>query len=568
MSMFEKITPAEKTMFDYYRFDDEEIAKASHQEGREEKIADAETILRYWSANKVKLFNLLGKELIISKEIRIAKDETAIRHDIDERLRMHTDYALPFLTNFENALRGKRLFKEEPDFPYQEDYWTVQSWLLSTDALMNNRVNRSKYDTRDTIIFPSGHTVKVTDGTRPLRVLKKIADEFNIEGFEEFRLEHSRILNDKYMTGKLCLSIHPLDYMTMSDNANNWSSCMSWRRQGAYRSGTVEMMNSPYVVVAYLSSDTNTMTIGTDKWNSKKWRELFIVHENCICGIKGYPYQSYTLEEMCLNWLTELASKNLGWEYKDELDTYDEGSAYCRSIRFETYQMYNDTECNLCTIRYAKYWDTTRTKSFWINYSGETECMVCGTAYEADIEEDYDMLVCDYCSPYRYCDECGFRTYADNLIEYNGMMYCQGCMDNFPICPSCDEIILPADEAPRILVIKNGVFRWSAELVCCKDCYEADQLFNKEDVFDVLVDTTSEWGYPTREKVIYFEDLTDLGKEAYYKLPRAYDYERNVQEYSEELIANKPADQWITYYLIEGKDYGDANIRALRTLQD
>ena len=38
----------------------------------------------------------------------------------------------------------------------------------------------------------------------------------------------------------------------MSDNNSGWESCMSWRNNGCYRRGTVEMMNSPYVIVAYL----------------------------------------------------------------------------------------------------------------------------------------------------------------------------------------------------------------------------------------------------------------------------------------------------------------------------
>lgn len=564
MSIFEKITPEEREMFDYCRFDDEEIAKASHQTDRLITIADAENILRFWSANKLPLYSLLDNKLIISKEVRIAKDKAVIEHEINDRLRSHSDHAHPFLNNFEDALRGKKLFAEEPEQPYREDYWTIQNWLLSTEALYNNRVNRSNYDTRDTVIFPSGHTVKITDGTRPLRILKKFADEFNIEGFEDFRLEHSRILNDKFMTGKLCLSIHPLDYITMSDNANNWTSCMSWKHGGAYRSGTVEMMNSPYVVVAYLSSDSTTMPIGNNTWNSKKWRELFIVHEDCICGIKGYPYASYTLEGMCMDWIAELAEKNYGWKYNEDILTYDGDTD--RSICFETYQMYNDTQCNLCSIRYRKGWDIESTNTKYINYSGETVCMVCGTHYWADIEEDYDMLVCDYCSPYTYCDECGFRTYKDSLVEHDGIMYCENCVENFPVCPGCGERIFPSERTYPLYVLKDGVFRWSSEFMCCEDCLKEGKILNEDDVINVTVDSTSEWGYPTEEKIIRFEDLTDLGKASYLRKNRDYFYEQDIREFSPELfIESKEKETWISFYTINGKDYNDERLRSSRT---
>ena len=94
----------------------------------------------------------------------------------------------------------------------------------------------------------------------------------SLEEFEDFRIKHSRILSEKEFIGRLSLSIHPLDFMTMSDNDSDWSSCMSWRTCGSYRRGTVEMMNSPCVVVAYLSaSKPMVLDRGSHfKWNIKK----------------------------------------------------------------------------------------------------------------------------------------------------------------------------------------------------------------------------------------------------------------------------------------------------------
>ena len=85
--------------------------------------------------------------------------------------------------------------------------------------------------------------------------LSDIADMEAI--FEQMRIKHSQILNKKRLKGTLCLSIHPLDYITISDNNCDWDSCMTWTGDdcpGEYRLGTLEMMNSPSVVVAYLDS--------------------------------------------------------------------------------------------------------------------------------------------------------------------------------------------------------------------------------------------------------------------------------------------------------------------------
>ena len=101
------------------------------------------------------------------------------------------------------------------------------------------------------------------------------------------------VQNFRKSSQKLTLSIHPLDYITMSDNECNWSSCMSWRNEGDYHAGTIEMMNSTCVVVAYIAQNNETLENG---WNSKRWRQLFVIHPTCIIASCPYPgpAQQYT----------------------------------------------------------------------------------------------------------------------------------------------------------------------------------------------------------------------------------------------------------------------------------
>ena len=105
-------------------------------------------------------------------------------------------------------------------------------------------------------LFKLTEAIRYTDCS--IERLKKFIFEhieyFAADEWEEIRLAHSQIFNTNKMTGTLCLSIHPLDYATASDNDNGWSSCMSWRDDGCYRMGTVEMMNSPMVICAYFAS--------------------------------------------------------------------------------------------------------------------------------------------------------------------------------------------------------------------------------------------------------------------------------------------------------------------------
>ena len=164
--------------------------------------------------------------------------------------------------------------------------------------------------------------------------------------------ECSRVRNTAEINANLCLSIHPLDYMTASYNDNNWHSCMNWL-QGEYRRGVIEMMNSKCVVVAYLESAHDKLTFyGADVhyWNSKKWREFFIVRPNYITGIKGYPYWNRNLEDTVLFWLKDLYKDVFSGKYSNSISVWSYDNAvsdrnYNVSVNFDFDcgpAMYND----------------------------------------------------------------------------------------------------------------------------------------------------------------------------------------------------------------------------------
>ena len=186
-----------------------------------------------------------------------------------------------------------------------------RTWRL-LDALnnVNNWVENKYLSTEDIEIFlPTYKTYTLRAGCKLFKAYQTIAKKFGfLDVFEPVRLKHSMILNTpskEFIT--LHLSIHPIDYLTASLNKNNWRSCMRWDG-GEFREGVIEMMNSPYVVVAYTSSDHEFLDFGVNKWNSKTWREFFIVCPQGIFGIKGYPNWSKDLEHATLNWLRELVN--------------------------------------------------------------------------------------------------------------------------------------------------------------------------------------------------------------------------------------------------------------------
>ena len=111
------------------------------------------------------------------------------------------------------------------------------------------------------------------------------------------------------LNGDLSLSIHPLDYLSMSHNNQNWRSCQSLDGENA--AGTLSLMCDKTTAVAYLaSSELEELDWGGVHWNSKKWRVLVHIDKskNLIVLSKHYPFYSYELESQLVEMFKEITT--------------------------------------------------------------------------------------------------------------------------------------------------------------------------------------------------------------------------------------------------------------------
>ena len=415
---------------------------------------DIKNYLSLWEDAKSEyLYNLMGKQFILSKKISYLMDDEEKMELMGKVLRKHDSFI-------------KSLYNETFDFCSY--YYTIYN-LTNAFSLATNTYNYDEFS----ITTPTGKKIDIKKGCKTIRMIGKIANAFNVEGFEEFRIAHSQILNQKKLEGELCLSIHPLDYITMSDNDCGWNSCMSWTDSGEYRRGTVEMMNSPMVVVAYLNSNNPYHVYGTD-WSNKKWRELFIVSKEIITGVKPYPYYNKCLEEITCNWLKELAEKNMSWSYLEQLFTYKHNYNMIKDHRlnFYTNAMYNDFGTR--EEGHIGYIGSSAPYNIEKNYSGKVKCLKCGKI--TDDFDDESCVICEDCEAIEHCTECNSRLYDEFETYYhNGRPYCSYCFENLNVCELCDEIIdVNMDEGRHIYVAKkseqNDEFYWGS----MKDCVNGE----------------------------------------------------------------------------------------------
>lgn len=393
-----------------------------------------EFLLRFWDKAKSEyLWKLMGENFILEKEVSYCESPDKLRIQIDCNPTINK-----FIRIFKNKISN--------DFPWGSDEGNVLRALVQSDFLAANKIGYI-YTDKDgdffqfcNIKFNEKDKIKIENTTKPLRALGKIAKFLHLESeFEEFRLEHSRILNQKALSGTLCLSIHPMDYITMSDNNSGWDSCMKWNGAGSYRMGTVEMMNSPMVIVAYLKSKVSEYTWHNNVWNDKHWRILITVSPDAVISIKGYPYSHEELTKNCLQWILELGAKNLQWNFNQivempDASTFQYVDKNFYFIGYECDRMYNDFGCATHWGAFPKI-DTQASKDDPIilkpNYSGVTECMCCG--HETDWLYDESFVFCSDCASEDEnsvsCSHCGGSWDSEDMYWIDDEAICPDCLD-------------------------------------------------------------------------------------------------------------------------------------------
>lgn len=290
--------------------------------------APTATFLHYWNKNKKSLFKLFGQKLIIPFDVEIKIRDEEIYEEIAK-------YAGDFYVVYAGA-------------EYNNYDQKIYAWTQKTESIFIEKFlcflndNRSKefYD-RNTffdltrLARPAGlfnsttyemhlynpktrRKIKIPRGTKIMRALGKLNKIYEFatnDEYEEFRTTISTITSKKSRVETIYLSIHPLDFLTMSVT-NKWSSCMKLPN-GGYCNGAIEMMNSNLTVIAY--TKTKEKVKRTD-WNDKSWRCLFYINKNILLAGKEYPFQHKEMKKAILDKLASMVEEKFGWTYifKDE----------------------------------------------------------------------------------------------------------------------------------------------------------------------------------------------------------------------------------------------------------
>ena len=180
--MLEKITSMEKEMIKHYISSYADVAH--HPNPR----ADVDTILAPWAAAKGEYLSTIFKDnLIIQSPVEFLEDEFEIEEKITK-----------------NLLSLPKIHKVIRQILDSFDNWSDRSvvhHIINSKSLRENKVNlKSAYfHTPYELTLPNGEILKIQEGAKPIRLIKKIFQAFKVEDLliEEFRNLHSQCLNTK-----------------------------------------------------------------------------------------------------------------------------------------------------------------------------------------------------------------------------------------------------------------------------------------------------------------------------------------------------------------------------------
>ena len=371
------------------------------------------------------------------------------------------------LENTEKIARAKHFIEI-----VEENYgFSDLSWFLSNnlDGFYENKTV-AEYTTR------TGTTIPV--GAKLLKAFKHfVSDEFTLD---RLQTEASMIIQEDKISGTLCFSVHPLDYLSSSENNYNWRSCHAL--DGEYRSGNLSYMCDTVTVVCYLKGAEEVTLPRFPKdvpWNNKKWRMLLVYDKNSRIMFAGrqYPFFSDSaLDIVQAHFLRSIQTDSLYWSawHDDTISqiAYRNGRDDHKTYKYfpigeylyRNFDLIEDVTTDerkeplhfndlLRSSYYQPYyaWD----KYFFRGYDSHPKIMIgsrpsCIHCGNAGIEFS-DSMYCQNCDEefngsssdqFSFCDYCQGRVRtSEGIFLSNGDFVCDWCADNECVrCCNCDSL--------------------------------------------------------------------------------------------------------------------------------
>lgn len=348
------------------------------------------------------------------------------------------------------------------------------------------------------------HGTKIPAGAKLVKSFKHfITNEVLLN---EIQSRASMIIQDDKIHGNLCISVHPLDFLSTSETTYKWRSCHAL--DGEYRAGNLSYMQDRCTVICYLRSKKEEILPNFPRdvrWNSKKWRCLLFFSEEKDAIFYGRQYPVFSQDAM-MQVLVKMLKHNVihgvDWcnPYKDRVKTVPcewggefrldqayypvEGQLFgiedmvedCSDLHF------NDLLRSSCYTPYLTRMYTWSSKREMPKFKigSEVKCLSCGQDY---IElTDSGTMLCPSCNSdgedwdgrTYWCDYCGNGYDQDDIIFVDGLA----------VCPECtEERVAECSVCGQLHLKQNSIIGPDGKWYCGNaECFRRELEPTKEDV--------------------------------------------------------------------------------------
>lgn len=377
-----------------------------------------------WSENKVDLYRLLGNKLRYTFDVEVRSSQDVVANDLDEYLGdfpslcgLSADVIWTYVIRssksvlchlYETVIQHIYDSYVENERDMRNAYRCASS-IFKLDNIKSNIME-------DEAVFKE---LRVPKGTKTMKAIRRFLESIEYDQwdvFESFKDDVSAIRTPcSTSTRTITLSIHPADFITMSDNDCDWRSCFSWE-SGEHSNSTIEAMNSKNVLVAYIQNTERPMMEWYDTIPNKSWRSMEVVdmdnHQVIVTG-KGYPYRADEIQKAILDELYRLCDSKV----EKNVYEFDADDYFANMV---TYGMYNDWEDSDANFFVQSLNDIESIPS--VQVSGPQTCMMCGRLVTDDPSVKDDIVggtqkVCRKCYDRYHCDVCNINHLDKKMIK-------------------------------------------------------------------------------------------------------------------------------------------------------
>lgn len=305
-------------------------------------------------------------------------------------------------------------------------------------------------------------------GQKNSRIINAICKRCGVDRHPEYNARFAKLadsLSPMQVKRTALLSVHPCDYLEMSNRKNSWSSCHRLDG-GEYHGGTLSYMNDGCSMIFYTVDDGVTEEFHAAP---KRTRQVFCFNSGILLQSRLYPQSDDDeIREMYRNIVQRtlaycLTLPNLWTLKREQGEVYNRVRTHDDALHYRDYE-YESYKPNISRLKGTDITDgdhmlvghtvycldcsqpVSETNTVYCDSCSDDGCVTCSDCGRR-IHEDDARYVDGYC----YCDEC--CSYCEDCQEYttgettevhssNGYPHyvCQGCLEeNYRYCEGCDE---------------------------------------------------------------------------------------------------------------------------------